>query len=379
MNQALTNFLKAHAGAFHSSIPAKRQNRFVQIVVLRETKSHAIFTTEGKTLDIERVQAGIQNTDVLERVVMYKRKQIAPERRNGKALLREYEILTDLEIGKDRDKKPRMKKRADCEIMGGSCGYCPDCLLYGYAATMGTGNQKTRVLSDSGFSVRGKLAIMRDIKLNAIQDTTAGGIAGSAFNSREHVIPQVFLPMVETLLDVTFNEFLYVLSNLVRTTRYGAESSREGFVRNHLLGVYFSDTELFSNLELTQLYYDVLLEQLHDQDLSEENNELPEYLNLAHFTNNWARVEERALSEVYGYHEQLAAEELSTLLSGLRSLYSDRTALKQHLVELDRELLRYALEDKTSKGRGNGRREQESADGIDILDEDVDRDTPEEE
>src|SRR6266581_6958538 len=102
MLEQLTTILNRYNDAFHLQIPRYRQNRFVQIVVLRETKSHAIFTTEGQTLDVERLQAGISNRKQVDRVVMYKRKQVAPERRTGKALLRDLGILTDIVIGKDK-------------------------------------------------------------------------------------------------------------------------------------------------------------------------------------------------------------------------------------------------------------------------------------
>src|SRR5437899_561504 len=275
MLEQLNNVLNQHTNAFHEQIPRYRQNRYVQIVVLRETKSHAIFTTEGQTLDVERLQAGITTRKQIDRVVMYKRKQIAPERRSGKALLRDMNILTDITGGKDKRGKAITLKRTDCQIMGNSCGACPDCILYGYAATKDTGSQRARVLTDSGFVVRDIPQVMRNIKLNAIQDTVAGGIAGSAFASRENVLPQIFIPTVETLLDVTATESTCVLGNILKTTRYGAESNREGFIRNHVLGIYFSDVELFSNLELTQLYYDVIAEL--------EGGTLPDYLSVDQF------------------------------------------------------------------------------------------------
>src|SRR5579859_6601663 len=126
MIEQLTQLLNQHSSAFHEQIPRYRQNRYVQIVVIRETKSHAIFTTEGQTLDVERLQAGITTRKQIDRVVMYKRKQIAPERRTGKALLRDMGIMTDFAAGKDRKGKNIIVKRADCQIMGNSCGHCPE-------------------------------------------------------------------------------------------------------------------------------------------------------------------------------------------------------------------------------------------------------------
>src|SRR5205085_9486151 len=114
MLEQLTNILNQHGNAFHQQIPRYRQNRYAQIVVLRETKSHAIFTTEGQTLDVERLQAGITTRKQIDRVVMYKRKQIAPERRTGKALLRDMGIMNDTAGGK-HDKSSK-QKRSECQI-----------------------------------------------------------------------------------------------------------------------------------------------------------------------------------------------------------------------------------------------------------------------
>ncbi len=332
MLEQLTSILNQYGEAFQEQIPRYRQNRFVQIVVLRETKSHAIFTTEGQTLDVERLQAGITQRTPIDRVVMYKRKQIAPERRTGKALLRDLGILGDA-TGASSKKDKRIKP-SECQIMGGSCGSCPDCILYGFAATTGTGSQRARVLTDSGFVVRGISQVMRDIKLNAIQDTVAGGIAGSAFASRENVLPQIFIPTVETLLDVTSIEFIYVLGNILKTTRYGAESNREGFIRNHILGIYFSDVELFSNLELTQRYYDAIAEA--------EGDAFPDYLDLAHFTGNWGNVEQAALTQVFGRRRKV--ENLNELLSGVQALYEDEKVLRPMLQKPFSDAQRYEKE-----------------------------------
>src|SRR6266700_3179980 len=343
MLEQLTNILNQHGNAFHQQIPRYRQNRYAQIVVLRETKSHAIFTTEGQTLDVERLQAGITNRKQIDRVVMYKRKQIAPERRTGKALLRDMDILTDIVVGKDNKGKNIILKRSECQIMGNSCGHCPDCILYGYAATKDTGSQRARVLTDSGFVLRDIPQVMRNIELNAIQDTIAGGIAGSAFASRENVLPQIFIPTVETLLDVTSTEFTYVLGNILKTTRYEAESNREGFIRNRILGIYFSDVELFSNLELTQFYYDVLVEPA--------SGDIPDYLSADQFINNWPMIEQTALAQVVGRRSKV--EILDDLLGGIQELYENETLLRSLLQRLDDDTQRYVKEIK-SKDKDKG-------------------------
>lgn len=354
MLEQLTTILKQYSSVFHTEIPRYRQNRYVQIVVLRETKSHAIFTTEGQTLDVERLQAGLLQRKQLDRVVMYKRKQIAPERRTGKALMRDLGILEDLDAQLPKKEKGKQVKPSECQIMGNSCGLCPDCILYGYAATTGAGSQRARVLTDSGFLVRDSLQVMRNIKLNAIQDTTAGGIAGSAFAGRENILPQIFIPTVETLLDVTIPEFLYVLGNILKTTRYGAESNREGFIRNHILGIYFSDVELFSNLELTQRYYDVLSQQT--------DGTLADYLELEQFLAHWKGIERDMLVQAVG--RKRTVENLEELLGGTRVLYEDETVLRPMLRQLTGAAKRYVdairSKDKEKEAKDNGTNEDEA-------------------
>lgn len=330
------------------SIPKFRQGRYVQIVVLRETKSHAIFTTEGPTLDVEVLQAGLENSGPTDRIVMYKRKQVAPERRTGRSLSR------DMGFGPMEDKKDNRGRvlvaKGECEIMGSACGLCADCVLYGFAATIGTSSQKARVLTDSGFVVRSQDQVMRDIKLNAIQETTAGGIAGAAFASRENLLPQVFLPTVETLLDVTSAEFIYVLGNILRTTRYGAESNREGFIRNHILGIYFSDVEVFSNLELTQRFYDALAVEGSSEEGDDPVKTAPDYLASKDLLDEWPAVAKSATEAVVGRVVRMADEHLKSLLADVQKLYSDEESLKAFLTELHNQAYVYAT---TIKGRAS--------------------------
>ena len=79
---------------FVPAIPRTPTNRYASIIMLRETKSYAIFTTEGgEQQDVEQTPAGLTNAEPTTRLVMFKRKQVAPERRTGKALLRQYGIF----------------------------------------------------------------------------------------------------------------------------------------------------------------------------------------------------------------------------------------------------------------------------------------------
>jgi CRISPR-associated protein Csc2 len=328
---------------FQPEIPRLRQGKMIQIVILRETRSYAIFTTEGGVLDTERLQAGVNAQEQLSRVVMFKRKQVAAERRKGKELLRKYEVvpiedtLPEPEKGRDKKGKGRDVVHTACYLMEGVCGRCPDCMLYGFAAVKGEGSQRSRVMTDSAWSVRDYTAIQKYIKLNAIEETVAGGIAGSAFSQRDHLLPQVFLPCVETFVDVTAEELVYVLGNIFRTTRYGAESNREGFVRNHLLGVYCSDVELFSNLDLTQLFYDAFVSDPEIKLQLEQG-----YLALSHFQKHLEPVLSQAWQGAMGVVQVLSDEQCRMLQGQLTELYSDEAALKALLETIYVQSQRYA-------------------------------------
>lgn len=340
---------------FQPQIPRLRQGKMIQIVLLRETRSYAIFTTEGSVLDTERLQAGLRVQQPLSRVVMFKRKQVAAERRRGKELLREYGVVP-IEDAPSVLKKGKGKEAGSvaCHLMDGVCGRCPDCVLYGFAAVKGEGSQRSRILTDSAWSVRDYTAIQKYIKLNAIDETVAGGIAGSAFSQRDHLLPQVFLPCIETLVDVTATELVYVLGNIFRTTRYGAESNREGFLRNHLLKVYCSDMELFSNLDLTQRFYDAF-------DSAEKTKEQLEqgYLTLADFQTHQEAVLNAAQEGTMGVVQSLTGEQCVALKDQLSKLYSNEAALGDLLETLHVQSQHYAdaMKSETEK-KGQQRSEE---------------------
>ena len=82
--------LEKYERHFSPTLPKTPTGRFASIILLRETKSYAIFTTEGgEQQDVEQTQAGLTSRERIDRLVMFKRKQVAPERRTGKALLRQ--------------------------------------------------------------------------------------------------------------------------------------------------------------------------------------------------------------------------------------------------------------------------------------------------
>jgi CRISPR-associated protein Csc2 len=233
------------------------QGRYVSLLLVRKTESETIFRTEGsgEGLVKETVIAGIQNTKPIRRVVISKRKQTAVERRTGRELLREHNQLKNALVN---------KVEQICALnTNAPCGKCIDCMLYGYAVG-GGGAQKSRVMTEDAYSI-GPVAQVTDRRtFNATYDNGTmrnpiTGQASTSINEDEFVVPETHFLDIETLKDVTIGELQYVIGNVLRSSPYGAISSRMGKVRNILAAIVFSDTEIFSNLELTQLVYDRLL------------------------------------------------------------------------------------------------------------------------
>ena len=248
------NVLNQYSGYLlprYSNFP---QGHYVSLLVVRKTESETIFRTEGsgEGLVKETVFAGLDNHQRIRRVVISKRKQTAVERRVGRELLREHDLLKT-------DNKGQI-----CALnTNAPCGQCIDCMLYGYAVG-GGGAQKSRVMTDDSYSIGPAPQVTGRRTFNATFDNGTmrnpiTGKASTSINEDEYVLPETHFLDIETLKDVTVGELQYVIGNVLRSSRYGAISSRLGKVRNTLVGIVFSDTELFSNLELTQAVYDLLL------------------------------------------------------------------------------------------------------------------------
>ncbi len=87
------------------------------------------------------------------------------------------------------------------------------------------------------------------------------GVVTSRFNEQDHVRPQTLFPALITTRDLTSPLFLYVLNNILRARRYGAQTTRTGTMTNHVVAIILSDGEITSNLRLTQALYDALLKR----------------------------------------------------------------------------------------------------------------------
>ncbi|HEY9295548.1 MAG TPA: type I-D CRISPR-associated protein Cas7/Csc2, partial [Phormidium sp.] len=222
------------------------KGRFISLVVLRTTQSETIFRTEGsgEPMCSEFVQAGLSEQTIIQRLVMTKRKQVAPERRYGREFLRSHELLY-----------PNPKDGSLCSLNTNTpCEMCLDCFLYGFAAG-GGGAQKSRIWTEDAFSILPATDVIGDRTINAIYENGTMRLkreedtkASTALNTSEYIKPGVHFLDVVTLKDVTADELRYVIGNILLTTRYGAVSSRVGRMENQILGVFGSITELPSSL-----------------------------------------------------------------------------------------------------------------------------------
>lgn len=267
----LPDILSQGEDYIYEEVPKTTTGRMAHIAVMRKTDSYNIFTTEGSELNMAETEKTTENSEKVQRVVMFKRKQVASERRTGKAELRGlYENHVD-EID-------RSEAFGDfggdelCRLHDNLGGECIDCKLYGFANAQGDGNdgvsRSSRVLTDSAFSIR-DIERREDITFNA-QSEEAEADSSTALNSRAHTKPETYFPSIITLKDFTYRELYWLVYMIENTTRYGAETSRTGYVDNKVVSVWFDTSETMSNLELTQRVTDELDDE---EDLDSGNVE----------------------------------------------------------------------------------------------------------
>src|SRR6266496_4895174 len=229
---------------FQQAVPKLPMGKYAHVIMLRETNSFALFQTDGE-LNISRVSLGrrAENQSLTTRIVLFKRKQSTPERLTGRELLRRYGLVENC-------------KYNTAEF----CKRCPDCIYYGFAIG-NEGSERSKVLVDSAFSLTGYDMSHQQFTFNAPSENgtmSEDGKMKTSLGEQDYVLPQVYFPSVVTIKDPTEAEFIYVLNNVLRTKRYGAQNTRTGTVENHVVGVIFADGEIFSNLQLTQAIYDIL-------------------------------------------------------------------------------------------------------------------------
>lgn len=297
--------------------------RYISVFLLRKIQSEAIFRTEGsgEPLSREFVHAGTRtDDDIIQRVVISKRKQTAVERRTGRELLRKNDLLFT-------DPKQKAKPPSPCALnRNNPCGKCMDCMIYGYAAG-GGGAQKSRVITDDAFSLHPAYTVVGTKQFNALYDNSTmrdpeSNDASTSIGTDEYVKPETIFLDIETVKDVTAAEFQYVLGNILRSTRYGAISSRIGKMQNQIVGVAFSNCELPSNLEWTQATYDALRGDANEPDFP---------LHLESVQAKAVEVLEDLTKKVVGQVVVMPQADIDTLLTEMRALYRDEKAVAELL------------------------------------------------
>ena len=310
------SIIDQYAEHFLSTYSNYPQGRYISLLLVRRIESEAIFRTEGsgEPLSKEFVHAGLDGDEIIQRVVISKRKQTAVERRTGRELLRAHDLLFST-------------KNGICALnRNNPCERCMDCMIYGYAAG-GGGAQKSRVVTDDAFSLHAASVVTATKQFNALFDNGTmrdpeTGKPSASIGTDEYVKPESIFLDIETVRDVTGDEFRYVLGNVLRSTRYGAISSRIGKVKNVLAGVIFSDCEVFSNLELTQAVYDLLCAGAAEPDFP---------LPVAAVTQAVRTAGETLATRVVGQLTILPAEDVAALTDEITALYGNAQAVKEML------------------------------------------------
>ena len=231
----------------------KPRGRYVNILILRELLSAARFTTDGT----EANSAIIRIAEAEETVgKLFGRKQVASDRRAAKAVQR---ALIEEEMAR---RKPGWD---GCSMeVTKMCQQCPECALFGSAASEGGASMTSRVMYDEAYTIRSLSAIVEEYFQNAPGDAYVK-TATSAIREPDFFKEGVLFPCVVTLKDVTPEEVLFFMNITDRNSRYGATGTRFGKVRNHILGVYAGGREGPSSLEVTR-YIVVALAGGSDQE-----------------------------------------------------------------------------------------------------------------
>lgn len=219
-----------------SELTNEPSNNYTNIVVLRELQSHAVFTTNGQDADVATVTVSDGDESVeYSPGLMFMRKQTGSDRRVGKAIQRDL-----------IERECTMKVNEMCQT-------CPECVLYGSAASEGDEaiSVTSRVLYDTAYSVRDASAVIDEKFQNAPGDEYAKE-ATSAIREPDFFEPGTLFPSVVTLRDATPEEVAFVLGITHQNKRYGAATSRLGRVKNHVLDVYVGREEGPANLELSR-------------------------------------------------------------------------------------------------------------------------------
>lgn len=242
----------------------KPQQNYVSILILRELQSAARFTTDGTEANSAVIRVGGIEETVGK---LFGRKQVASDRRVAKALQRTL----------IQDKMNTVVEKGSWDgcsmVVNSMCQKCPECALFGSAASDEGISITSRVMYDEAYTIRSIGTIVEEYFQNAPGDDYAKG-ATSAIREPDFFKEGTLFPSVVTLKDATPEEILFFLNITDRNTRYGATGTRFGKTRNHILGVYASHREGPSSLEVTRGVAVALASSDPDKDRAKQLKEL---------------------------------------------------------------------------------------------------------
>lgn len=313
------SILETLKSEFHTALPRLASGKYVHFIMLRHSQSFPVFQTDG-VLNTTRTKSGLTTPELISRLVMFKRKQTTPERLSGRELLRSLS-LTSSEEGENF-----------CAYNGEkSCKKCPDCVIYGFAIG-DSGSERSKVYSDSAFSLTSYESSHRSFTFNAPAEAgtmSEGGVMRSSINELDHILPEVTFPTIETLRDATPEGFVYVLGNLMRTRRYGAQESRTGTMANHIIGIAMCDGEIFSNLHFTQAIYDAIK--------SDPGKPIEELRQIAATI-----AQEQLAKEPILKRQMIFGDQLNELITEVGGIYQDEAKLSATLSTLYQQTQTYS-------------------------------------
>lgn len=225
----------------------------ISIVVLRTVQSPMVLRTDEVT-NTAMIPGATPEDAPSMRVAMVKRKAVAAERRMGRELL-----LGQGFIAEDKTAKSGIK----CEYNTAPCKRCPDCFLYG-SAIGDSLSVKSRVLTEDSYSLQPYSESTVRMTFNGASEEgtmnllkgveKSGELKGEmlkALGEQEYVKEGTQFISVVTLRDATNEALWYVLGNILRTKRYGAQTTRGGGMKNQILAIIVGNGEIISNYELT--------------------------------------------------------------------------------------------------------------------------------
>lgn len=243
----ITTFKKDLEEYVVETLEKKPKENYVNILILRELKSAARFTTDGTQANSATIRIGNTEGTVGK---LFGRKQVASDRRKAKSLQRTLITEEMKKAVKDWNKNAADWNGCTMKV-NEMCQKCPECALFGSAASEESVSITSRVMYDEAYTIRTISAIVEEFFQNAPGDDYTKEPT-SAIREPDFFKEGTLFPCAVTLKDATIEEVMFFLNVTDRNSRYGATGTRFGKVQNHILGVYASHREGPSSLEITR-------------------------------------------------------------------------------------------------------------------------------